>query len=37
MGFVLINLAQIFPPPDRYYADCVIGGEGASRYSSRRR
>jgi hypothetical protein len=26
---VLINPAQIFPPLDRYYADCVIGGEGA--------
>ena len=24
-----INPAQIFPPLDRYYADCVIGGEGA--------
>jgi hypothetical protein len=26
---VLINPAQIFPALDRYYADCVIGGEGA--------
>ncbi len=26
---VLINPAQIFPPLDRYFADCVIGGEGA--------
>ncbi len=26
---VLLNPAQIFPPLDRYYADCVIGGEGA--------
>ena len=26
---MLINPAQILPPLDRYYADCVIGGEGA--------
>jgi hypothetical protein len=26
---VLINPAQIIPPLDRYYADCVIGGDGA--------
>ena len=26
---VLINPAQIFPALDRYYADCVIGGDGA--------
>ena len=26
---MLINPAQILPPLDRYYADCVIGGEGS--------
>jgi hypothetical protein len=26
---MLINPAQIYPPLDRYYADCVIGGDGA--------
>ena len=26
---VLLNPAQIFPALDRYYADCVIGGDGA--------
>lgn len=26
---MLINPAQIFPPLDRYCADCVIGGEGS--------
>jgi hypothetical protein len=26
---MLLNPAQILPPLDRYFADCVIGGEGA--------
>ncbi|MDO8354208.1 MAG: DUF1194 domain-containing protein [Aestuariivirga sp.] len=26
---MLLNPAQILPPLDRYYADCVIGGEGS--------
>jgi hypothetical protein len=26
---MLLNPAQIVPPLDRYYADCVIGGEGS--------
>lgn len=26
---MLLSPAQILPPLDRYYADCVIGGEGA--------
>jgi hypothetical protein len=26
---LLLNPAQILPPLDRYYADCVIGGDGA--------
>ena len=26
---MLLNPAQILPPLDRYFVDCVIGGEGS--------